>query len=52
MHAEHLGNTSGLNVTSGNSRIWPLAATKNQGFVNLGKFPRGKRPRHKMLLHV
>jgi hypothetical protein len=42
MSGEHVGTTSGLNVTSGKSGIWPLAAPENQGFVKLQKFPRGK----------
>jgi hypothetical protein len=42
MSGEHVGTTSGLNVTSGKSRIWPLAAPENQGFGKLRKFPRGK----------
>jgi hypothetical protein len=52
MSGEHVGTTSWLNVTSGKSRIWPLETLENQGFVNMQKFPRGKRPRHKMLLHI
>jgi hypothetical protein len=42
MSGEHVGTTSRLNVTSGKSRIWPLAAPENQGFGRLRKFPRGK----------
>jgi hypothetical protein len=46
MSGEHVGTTLGLIVTSGKSRIWPLAAPKNQGFKKLRKFLReGKRPR-------
>jgi hypothetical protein len=52
MRGEHVGTTSGMNVTSGKSRIWPLAAPENQGFGKLRKFPRGKRPRHKLLLDI
>jgi hypothetical protein len=48
MSGEHVGTTSGLIVTSGKSRIWPLATPENQGFRKLRKFPReGKRPRQK-----
>jgi hypothetical protein len=48
MSGEHVGTTSGLIVTSGTSRIWPLVALENQGFRNLRKFPReGKIPRQK-----
>ena len=42
MSGEHVGTTSGLNVTSGKSGIWPLAAPENHRFVTLQKFPRGK----------
>jgi hypothetical protein len=35
MSGEHVGTTSGLIVTSGKSRIWPLAAPENQGFGKL-----------------
>jgi hypothetical protein len=35
MSGEHVGTTSGLIVTSGKSRIWPLAAPENQGFRRL-----------------
>jgi hypothetical protein len=42
MSGEHVGTTSGMNVTSGKSSIWPLAAPENQGFGKLRKFPRGK----------
>jgi hypothetical protein len=42
MSGQHVGTTLGLNVTSGKSRIWPLAAPENQGFGKLQKFPRGK----------
>jgi hypothetical protein len=35
MSGEHVGTTSGMNVTSGKSGIWPLAAPENQGFVKL-----------------
>ena len=46
MSGEHVGTTSGLIVTSGKSRIWPLEAPENQGFGKLRKFSRGrKRPR-------
>jgi hypothetical protein len=41
MSGEHVGTTSVLIITSGKSKIWPLAAPKNQGFRKLGKFPRG-----------
>jgi hypothetical protein len=48
MSEEHVGNTTGVIVTSGKSGIWPLASPKNQGFRKLQKFPReGKRPRKK-----
>jgi hypothetical protein len=48
MSEEHVGNTNGVIVTSGKSRIWPLASPINQGFRKLQKFPReGKRPRKK-----
>jgi hypothetical protein len=48
MSGEHVGTTSGMIVTSGKSRIWPLEAPENQGFGKLQKFPReGKRPRQK-----
>jgi hypothetical protein len=43
MSGEHVGTTSGLIVRSGKSRIWPLAAPKNQGLGKLRKFPRGKK---------
>jgi hypothetical protein len=43
MSGEHVGTTSGMIVTSGKSRIWPLAAPENQGFGKLRKFPRGKK---------
>ena len=46
INGEHVGTTSGINVTSGKSRIWPLEAPKNDGFGRMWKFPRGKRPRH------
>jgi hypothetical protein len=52
MNGEHVGTTSRMNVTSGKSRIWPLVAPENQGFVKMQKFPRGEIPRHKMLLHI
>jgi hypothetical protein len=35
MSGEHVGATSGLIITSGKSRIWPLVAPKNQGFRKL-----------------
>jgi hypothetical protein len=35
MSGEHVGTTSGLNVTSGKSGIWPLAAPENQGFEKM-----------------
>ena len=45
---EHVGTTSGMIVTSGKSRIWPLEIPENHGFRMLGKFPREKkRPRQK-----
>jgi len=45
---EHVGTTFGLIITSGKSKIWPLAALGNQGFRKMRKFPRGKeRPRQK-----
>ena len=47
MREEHVGTTSRLNVISGKSRIWPLAAPENQGFGKSVKIPKGKRPRHK-----
>jgi hypothetical protein len=48
MSGEHVGTTSGLIVTSGKSRIWPLEALEKQGFRKLRKSPReGKRPRQK-----
>jgi len=40
MSGEHVGTTSGLIITSGKSMIWPLVASKNQGFRKLRKFPR------------
>ena len=40
MSGEHVGTTSGKIVTSGKSRIWPLAAPENLGFGNLYKIPR------------
>ena len=40
MSGEHIGTTSGLIITRGKSVIWPLAATKNQGFRKLRKFSR------------
>jgi hypothetical protein len=40
MRGEHVGTTSGMIFTSGQSRIWPLAAPENQGFGKLRKFPR------------
>jgi hypothetical protein len=43
MSGEHVGTTLGMIVTSGKSRIWPLAAPENQGFGKLRKFPRGKK---------
>jgi hypothetical protein len=43
MSGEHVGTTSGLILTSGKSRIWPLAAPEKQGFENMQKFPRGKK---------
>jgi hypothetical protein len=43
MSGEHVGTTSGLIVTSGKSRIWPLAAPENQGFGKLQKLPRGEK---------
>ena len=46
MSGEHVGTTSGMIITSGKSGIWPLVAPKNQGFENMWKFPRGKRPRN------
>jgi hypothetical protein len=46
VRGEHVGTTSGMNVTSGKSGIWPLAAPENQVFRKLQKFPKGKRPRH------
>jgi hypothetical protein len=53
MSGEHVGTTSGLIVTSGKSRIWPLAAPENQGFRKLRKFPReGKRPREKIFFLI
>jgi hypothetical protein len=52
MSGEHVGTTSGMNVTRGKSRIWPWEAPENQGFVKLQKFPRGERPRKKMILHI
>jgi hypothetical protein len=42
MSGEHVGITSGMNVTSDKSRIWPLETPENQGFVKIQKFPRGK----------
>jgi hypothetical protein len=48
MSGEHVGTTFGLIVTSGKSEIWPLAATENQGFRKMRKFPRErKRPEQK-----
>jgi hypothetical protein len=32
MRGEHVGTTSGSNVTSGKSGIWPLVTPENQGF--------------------
>jgi hypothetical protein len=44
MSGEHVGTTSGLIVTSGRSDIWPWAASENQGFRKMRKFPRrGKK---------
>ena len=43
MSGEHVGPTSGLIVTSGKSKIWPLEAPENQRFRKLQKFPRGER---------
>jgi hypothetical protein len=44
MSGEHVGNTSGMIITSGKSGIWPLAAPENQGFRKLRKSPReGKK---------
>ena len=40
MGGEHVGTTLDLNVTSGKSRIYPLAAPENQGFRKLLKFLR------------
>ena len=40
MSGEHVGTTSVMIVTSGKSKIWPLAAPENQGFRKLRKFPR------------
>ena len=40
MSGEYVGTTSGLIVTSGKSRIWPLETPKNHGFGKLQKFPR------------
>jgi hypothetical protein len=42
MSGEHVGTTSGLNVTSGKLGIWPLVAPRNHGFGKMQKFPRGK----------
>jgi len=35
MSGEHVGTTSGLNVTSGKLGIWPLVAPRNHGFGNM-----------------
>ena len=43
MSGEHVGTTSGLIVTSGKSKIWPLETPENQGFRKLQKFPRGEK---------
>jgi hypothetical protein len=43
MSGEHVGNTSGMIITSGKSRICPLAAPENKGFGKLRKFQRGKK---------
>jgi hypothetical protein len=48
MSGEHVGTTSGLNVTSGKSRIWPLAAPENQDLESCEN-SQGKIPRHKFL---
>jgi hypothetical protein len=48
MSGDHVGTISGLIVTSGKSRIWPLEAPENQGFRKLQKFPsEGKIPKQK-----
>ena len=39
MSGEHVGTTTGLNVTSEKSGIWPLEAPEYQGFGKLQKFP-------------
>jgi hypothetical protein len=50
MSGEHVGTTSRLIVTSGKSVIWPLAASENQGFRKLRKFPReGKKDLGKLI---
>ena len=40
MRGEHVGTTSRMIFTSGNSRTWPLAAPENKGFGKIRKFPR------------
>jgi hypothetical protein len=52
MNGEHVGTTSRMIITSGKSVIWTLAALGNQGFGKMRKFPRGKRPRHLLLLDI
>jgi hypothetical protein len=43
MSGEHVGNTSGMIITSEKSGIFPLAAHENKGFGKLQKFKRGKK---------
>ena len=43
MSGEHVETTSGLIVTSGKSRICPLAAPGNQGYRKMRKLPREGR---------
>jgi hypothetical protein len=42
MSGEHVGTTSGLNVTSGKSRIWPLATLKIRDLESWENSQRGK----------
>jgi hypothetical protein len=50
MSGEHVGTTSGMIITSGESDIWPLPTPKNQGLRKMRKSSKeGKRPGQKLI---
>jgi hypothetical protein len=52
MSGEHVGTTSGLIVTSGKSKIWPLEAPENQDLESCENSQERKRPRKKKMVGI